>query len=184
MQIKKHYYINYFFKLYKIKIQQYFINYYIFIINSYFKFFLNYLYLFKVKNKIFFENNIFHKFKLKNNFIVLDKKYYISNGILSKNDNKKKKIFFYILLQTFLKNIIDILNGEVNIVYLNINKKILISFNIYTYYFFKLNNYFFEFKYFNLNNIFLKEKQIYGYMKTKKTPRKKKFLTKKLNKCY
>lgn len=187
MKLRKKRYIYFYFKnlnYSKFTFYYSFFFYYIFIVSFFFKFLFYYYfikkYYFVKKINFFLHSNILYTFKKKNTFILLKNLFFISNGFLNKNSLKKKNFFiFFNILKNFYYSIVYLLKKKINLIYLNISKKILISYNFSSYFFKKLNKNIFKINHFKINNIFIKEKKIFGYMRKKKYPRRKKFLTKK-----
>jgi hypothetical protein len=161
----------------------FFANYYIFIVSFFFKF-LYYYFFFKY---IFFKkkinlllSKITYTFKKRNSFLNLRNNYFISYGFFrGKKLNKRKNYIFFQILRIFLFNIVYLLNKRIDLYYSNISKKILFSYNFSTRYFKRYNKKIFKVNYLKINNIFIKEKKIFGYMRKKKYPRRKKYLKKR-----
>lgn len=165
-------YINNFFKRYTILKKKFFwVRYYIFIVSFFYNFLFIYTYLqkFILKDIDYFFSNIKFLFRKKNSFLLLENGYFISEGFFL---NKKKMFFFF--LKRFLNINLKYFSNMLNFYYLSISKKILLSYNFFRFYFNRCNKKIFKLNYFKIHNIFLKEKKIFGYMRKKKIPRKKK----------
>lgn len=188
MVLKKNMYILRYLKItgFTVKVKKHKLSiYYIFFISYFLKFFNLYIFFKRRFNddlykKYYFTQNIIHNFNTRNSFLNLESIYFISLGFIQKkNLNKSKSFYFIKLMKFFLSKITYILNNSINLYYLNISKKIIISFNFYMGYFYKCNKTIFKDQPLKINNILIKNKKIFGYMKLKKYPRKKKYLTKR-----
>ena len=85
----------------------------------------------------------------------------------------------YNLLKEFLKNITVKLCRLIDIHYLNMSSKTLSNLNFITGHLRYFNSKYLKCNYFTVTGVLIKERRIFGYMRYKNYPRKKKFLARK-----
>lgn len=189
MMVRKLKYIKFFFKHHNYKLQvihQYLPLFYICLISSFFKFFLLYVFFKKnyLKNrhffKTYFRSIIQNNLKIRNSFISLKGVYFLSYGIAKlKQTRKNEKYIMYNLLKEFLKNMTIKFCRLIDIHYLSMSSKTLSNLNFITGHLRYFNSKYLKCNYFMVTSVLIRERRIFGYMRYKNYPRKKKFLARK-----
>lgn len=120
-----------------------------------------------------YKNSLIFFFFFKNNlYFYLHKYYYLTR--------KSVKGGLHFFFKFFFKMICKYLFHKINLYFFKLNKSIINIYNYFKKIILKMNRSLVKINYYSINNIFITEKIIFGFMKKKKYPRKKKFLKKKI----